>query len=83
MTVVCRNHDGVVDTCRRVDVAVCDDGMESLRPGGHASVTVLVGDGLFLEKELVYAACFARRPSLQVFHVDHIIVRFDQAVQLR
>ena len=66
MTVVCRNHDGVVDTCRRVDVAVCDDGMESLRPGGHASVTVLVGDGLFLEKELVYAACFARRPSLQV-----------------
>ena len=47
MTVVCWNHDGVVDTCRRVDVAVCDDGMESLCPGGHASVTVLVGDGLF------------------------------------
>ena len=55
-----------MDTCRRVDVAVCDDGMESLCPGGHASVTVLVGDGLFLKKELVYAACFARRPSLQV-----------------
>ena len=40
MTVVCRNHDGVVDTCRRVDVAVCDDGMESLRPGGHAVMPV-------------------------------------------
>ena len=40
--------------------------MESLHPGGHASVTVLVGDRLFFKKELVYAACFARRPSLQV-----------------
>ena len=48
-----------MDTCRRVDVAVCGDGMESLRPGGHASVTVLVGDGLFKKKELVYAVCFA------------------------
>ena len=49
-TVVCRSHDGVADTCRHVDMAVCCDGMERLRPGGHihASVTVLVrGDGLF------------------------------------
>ena len=51
-------------------MAVCGDGMERLRPGGHvhASVMVLVrGDGLFFKKkELVYAACFARWPSLQV-----------------
>ena len=49
-------------------MAVCGDGMERLCLDGHASVTVLVrGDGLFLKKkELVYAACFAQQPSLQV-----------------
>ena len=44
----------MVDTCRRVDVAVCDDGMESLCPGGHASVMVLVGDRHFFKKKNSY-----------------------------